>query len=47
MNETPHTMLLMFPFAGYDRGLLHGIARSDMASTMQRETLASDDSSLL
>jgi LacI family transcriptional regulator len=27
MSETPHVVLLMFPFAGYDRGLLHGIAR--------------------
>ncbi len=27
MSETPRVVLLMFPFAGYDRGLLHGIAR--------------------
>lgn len=27
MPETPRVILLMFPFAGYDRGLLHGIAR--------------------
>jgi hypothetical protein len=47
MSETPHAMLLMLPFAGYDRGLLHGIAYSDMASTMQRKTFASDNSSLI
>jgi LacI family transcriptional regulator len=27
MSETPRVILLMFPFAAYDRGLLHGIAR--------------------
>jgi LacI family transcriptional regulator len=27
MTDTPRVILLMFPFAGYDRGLLHGIAR--------------------
>ena len=27
MNETPRVVLLMIPFAGYDRGLLEGIAR--------------------
>ncbi|MBN2578719.1 MAG: DNA-binding transcriptional regulator [Pirellulales bacterium] len=27
MSDTPHVVLLMFPFAGYDRGLLHGITR--------------------
>ena len=27
MSETPRVILLMFPHAGYDRGLLHGIAR--------------------
>ncbi len=27
MTETPRVVLLMIPFAGYDRGLLQGIAR--------------------
>src|SRR3989304_3006169 len=27
MNEPPRVVLLMHPFAGYDRGLLEGIAR--------------------
>ena len=27
MTETPRVVLLMHPFAGYDRGLLEGIAR--------------------
>src|SRR5271170_3247258 len=27
MNDTPQVVLLMVPFAGFDRGLLDGIAR--------------------
>ena len=27
MADTPRIVLLMHPFAGYDRGLLEGIAR--------------------
>jgi hypothetical protein len=46
MSKIPHVVLLMLSFAGYDRRLPHGNARSGMASMMPMDFFTSSGNSL-